>query len=78
MVMATRVAGNKEGDGDGNGEDVGDGNGNKGGGRATATSAMAMARVTTWVMATAPRGASNIEGNGKRWQGRWQRNKVGC
>jgi hypothetical protein len=35
MVMATRVAGNEDGDGDGNGAVMGDGNGDEGGGRAT-------------------------------------------
>jgi hypothetical protein len=36
MVMATRVASNKEGEGDSNGNNVVNGNGNDGGGQATA------------------------------------------
>jgi hypothetical protein len=77
MAMATRVAGNEEGDGDGNGNDMVDSNCNKGGGLATAMKAMTVAMAMMRAMAMGIRVVGNIEDNGKGGKGNDSGNKAG-
>ncbi len=67
--MATRVAGNQDGDGDGNGNDVCYGNGNKGGRHVTATRATTAVTATTLAVATETRLGGTKKGNDKGSKG---------
>ncbi len=64
IVMATRVAGNKEGAGNGSKS-----NGNDNWGRRKATAMRALAEAPMWVMATAMRVAGDKEGKGEGVKG---------